>query len=518
MAGASIEPEAPGSQRKAAYRQILSSSALIGSSNVLTIAIGIVRTKVMAALLGPAGFGLMSAFNALVDLVRSIAAMGISNSGVRQIAASAAGGDVEQISRTVQVLRRTAIVLGVAGAVAMLALAPTLSVVTFGDAEQAMSVAVLALVVLFRVIADGNGALLQGLRKLADMARSQVFGALIGSVVAIVLVWRFGAAGVAPALVAMTAMTMLATLWYSRKVRLVPAPMSRVQMRGEVRGLLTLGIAFLCSGMLMMGAAYVVRLMLIRYEGLGSAGLFAAAWTLGGLYVGVVLQAMGADFYPRLVGLAADNRQTNQLVDDQTHVSLLLAGTGVMATLTLAPQILWLFYSAEFTEATLTLRWICLGMAVRVFTYPMGYVVVARNNQRLFIAVELAWTVINIGLTWVAVRSIGLAGAGVAFFVSYVFHGLLLYPILRRLTGYRWSARNLRLASFLVVSSSLVFALFHVVGPRLATALGCVATLGIALYSIGHLLDLAAPDRVPPGVQRVLRRFTAWRERGEQQP
>ena len=37
------------------YREILGSSALIGGSSLLTIAVGIVRTKAMAVLLGPTG-------------------------------------------------------------------------------------------------------------------------------------------------------------------------------------------------------------------------------------------------------------------------------------------------------------------------------------------------------------------------------------------------------------------------------------------------------------------------------
>ena len=47
-----------------------------------------------------------------------------------------------------------------------------------------------------------------------------------------------------------------------------------------------------------------------------AAGFYQAAWTLGGLYVGIILQAMGADFYPRLVGVATDNPQWNRLVND----------------------------------------------------------------------------------------------------------------------------------------------------------------------------------------------------------
>ena len=71
------------------YRQILSSSAWIGGSQVINIAIGIVRTKAIAVMLGPAGFGLMGMLTAIADLARSVSQMGINCSGVRQVAEAA---------------------------------------------------------------------------------------------------------------------------------------------------------------------------------------------------------------------------------------------------------------------------------------------------------------------------------------------------------------------------------------------------------------------------------------------
>ncbi len=83
---------------------------------MLTIAIGIVRTKAMALLLGPAGFGLMSLYSSISDLARSIGEMGINSSGVRQIADAVGSGDTDRIARTATILRRIAVVLGLFGA------------------------------------------------------------------------------------------------------------------------------------------------------------------------------------------------------------------------------------------------------------------------------------------------------------------------------------------------------------------------------------------------------------------
>src|SRR5690606_16050651 len=131
--------------------------------------------------------------------------------------------------------------------------------------------------------------------------------------------------------------------------------------------------------------------------------------------------------------------------NEQVLVSLLLAGPGVLATLTLAPLVVTLLYSSRFEEAVGALRWICLGMSLRVITWPLGFVVVAKGLRTLFVAMDLACAIVHLALAWLLVRWLGLDGAGAAFFGLYVFYAVITYPIARRLTGFRWSATNLRL-------------------------------------------------------------------------
>jgi len=390
------------------YREILKSSALIGGASVITLMVGIIRTKAMALLLGPAGFGLMGVYSSIADLARSVAEMGVNSSGVRQVADAAASGDIRRIARTVAVLRRVAVVLGALGAAALALFAKPVAEFTFGNDEHAGAIVLLSLAVLFRVVAEAQGALVQGMRRIADLARMNVIGAVFGVLVGVPVVYVWGEAGVAPSLVAVAAMSIATSWWYSRKIDVGKRAVTLSDVGPEVRSLLRLGFAFMASAILMMGAAYAIRIIVLRHVGLDGAGLYQAAWTVGGLYVAFVLQAMGADFYPRLVGAVRNHSECNRLVNEQALVSLLLAGPGVLATLTFAPIVVQLLYSAEFTAGVELLRWICLGMALRVITWPMGYIIVARGETWLFLFTEVTWTLVNVGLSWMWVRSFGL--------------------------------------------------------------------------------------------------------------
>ena len=145
----------------------------------------------------------------------------------------------------------------------------------------------------------------------------------------------------------------------------------------------------MASGFMWMGSAYLVRLVILRSEGVEAAGFFQAAWALGGLYTNLLFRAMAADFYPRLTAAAADNRECNRLANEQAEVMLLLACPGVLGTLTLAPAIIQMFYAASFAPAVPILRWICVGMLLQVTAWSLGYIVMAKGRQRIFFWSEL---------------------------------------------------------------------------------------------------------------------------------
>lgn len=471
------------------------------------IGIGVIRTKAMAVMLGPAGFGLMGLYSSIIDLALAVASMGIGNSGVRQIAESAGSNDEARIARTVIVLRRTAVILGILGALFVVVFAQPLSSLTFGTDQHAGAVALLGLAVFFRAVAAGQGALIQGLRRIHDLAVMGVLGALLGALISIILVYLWGEQGVAPSLVAGAAMGSLISWWYSRKVKIKYPVMTAREVKHEATSLLKLGFAFMVSGLLMMGAAYAVRAMVVRTEGYDAAGFYTAAWTLGGLYVGIILQAMGADFYPRLVAAANDNPRCNRLVNEQTQVSLLLAGPGVIATIVLAPIVIALFYSSKFLEAVDVLRWICLGIALRVITWPMGYIIIAKNRQVVFIVTEVVWTAANLVLTWSLVKAHALSGAGVAFFGAYLLHALLIYQVVNRLSAFQWSVENRITGVVFLGSIAVAFGGFSVLPRGWAYLLGTVTLMLSAAYSLRGIICLIPKERLPSPIQRVFEVF-----------
>jgi antigen flippase len=489
------------------YGQILESSALIGGSSALAIVFGVVRTKAMALFLGPSGFGLFGVYASIISVAECFAGLGVSSSAVRQIAQSAASGDSHQISRTSRVLLRVSLLLAFLGAASLAIVSRPVSTFTFGDVRHAGAVALLSLAVFCELLSGGQRALIQGMRKVHDLAMTSILTAFLGLLVTVPVVFILRERGVVPAIIGAGLVALLVTSHYRSKIHFQSSPLTRTQQYEEASSLLKLGFVFMTSYLMTTGAGYLIRIMVLRRIGYEATGLYQAAWTLGGVYVGFILQAMGTDFYPRLTAVAEDNDKCNRLVNEQTEVGLLLAGPGILATLAMAPLVVVVLYSSRFVAAVGVLRWICLGTLLQVVTWPMSYILVAKGKQALFFGCEVIWAIASLVLAWFGIRWSGLNGVGMAFAGSYLVYGVLLLFIVGGLSGFRWSEANRKIGVLYLCLIILVFAGFSLLPSIPAICVGVAVAVLSLLHSIRKLAKLVSSNRIPGPIRRLLGRL-----------
>jgi PST family polysaccharide transporter len=459
------------------YGQIFKSTAFTGGSSVINIALGIVRTKVMAVLLGPSGIGLIGLYLTITGFVSTIAGMGIGKAGVRQIAEAAGSRDEKRVARTIKTLRRTALILGASGTLLLVALSWPVSVLTFGSSAKAWGIAMLGLSVFLIEVSAGQAALIQGLRRIADLARLNILGALTGTLIGLPLVWFWRERAIVPLLILLPAASLLFSWWFARRVIVVPLHVTWKESANEARTLLGFGLAFMVSGLVTASVAYLTRLLILRQLGLAAVGHYTAAYTLAGIYAGFILQAMGTDFYPRLTAVADDHPTVNRLVNEQMEIALLMAVPGILGTLTFAPWVIRAFYAGGFNPAVVVLEWQVLGVLGQVISFPMGYILLAKGLGKMFVLSETFAGAVQLMLLWGCLPVCGISAAGIAFFGTYVCYIAFLLVVLWRNTRFRWSSVIMRLLSWMLPAVVLVFVAVRSLPPAWSMPIGLVATL-----------------------------------------
>ena len=474
----------------ASYRRILKSSSIIGGASVINILIGLVRTKIIAVLLGPTGIGLVSLYNGLMTTATAVATMGIGTVGARQIA-EALGKDDE---RALAVVRRAmfwgALLLASAGALVVWSLREVLAVKVLGGAEHATIVGWLALGVALSVAGASQGALIQGMRRIGDMARLSVYGSVLNTVLGVGLLWQWGQAGLLAYVLIGPLVSFLLGHWYvSRLPKLAADPIAMREMAQQWQTLLHLGVPFMGAGLVGALVQLWIRVEVGNTLGAESLGHFQAAWSISMQYIGFVLGAMGADYYPRLTSVIHDHKAATRLVNEQTEIALLLSAPVFIAMIGLAPWVIHLLYTAAFLPAVNVLRWQILADVLKVASWPLGFVILAAGAGKTFFVTESVALLIMGGLIAGFSSNVGLQITGIAFLVSYAVYLPLVYWLARRRIGFRWAGSVVKLMVIifaLCVAVAVICTLYW-----WGAVVAVVLSLAFGIYLLFRIKDMS---------------------------
>ncbi len=479
---------------KHSYSRILKSSSLIGGAQGVSMLVGMIRVKFVAMLIGPAGVGLAGTYRATTQFIGTIAGLGLKSSAVRDIAEAAGSGNDERIGRTVLTLRRMCWLTGGLGSLSVACLSKRLSLMTFNSPDYALEVALVGLTILFTNVQGGQMALIQGMRRIGDLAKLNIFGVLVGSVVSIGFYAWLGMRGIVPAFVLLGLTQLLASWWFVRKVDIPKVEMTWIESFKAAGGMVRLGVAFMWSSALTMGVAYATRVLVAREIDLVAVGIFSAAYNLSGLVVNFILNAMSADYYPSLTAVSSDHSKMRDLVNQQTEIGLLLAMPALLGTLAMAPWVIRIFYTAEFQQASDLLQWFALGCMGRVISWPLGFVMVAKGAAKLFAAAQTCFNFVHVLFIVIGLKVFGIEGVAIAFAGLYLFVIGVVWAIARRLIQFSWSRGVWMLLGVLVTMVTAGFLTVRFVPMIPATLIGLLLTAGVSVSCLRGLAQRVGSD------------------------
>ena len=483
----------------------------MGGAAGITFLVGMIRTKFAAVLIGTTGVGLMAGFTAVQGFIGTLAGMGIQSSAVREIAIAVGQGDEQAIGRAVLTLRRVCWLTGLVGMVVMMAVSQQLSRLTFNSNAYTVDIAALGIVILLSNLAGGQLALLQGTRRISDMARANIGGAILGALSAISFYYWLGIRGIIPSLVSLAVIQLLIAWFFARRVPVPRVSLTWGQTLLEANGMVKLGLVLMWNGLMLSAVSYYTITLISREINLHAAGLYSAAFLLSGMSVNFVLGAMGADYYPRLTGVAHDKAAVNRLVNEQTEVGLILALPGLLATLVLSPWIVRIFYTREFLGAVELLQWFVMGCLWRVVSWPLGYVILALGKGRWYLLTETGANLIHVGLITIGLKWFGIEGVAIAFFGLNLSYIASVYLVCFYLTGFNWSSSCYKIFLYTLPVTILMFIAYRNLAILPATAIGVALTFVISVFCLRELVQrVGSAHRIVrlisalPGIKLIL--------------
>ena len=145
--------------KEESYKNIFKTTFLFGFVQVFNILIKVITNKIVAVLLGAEGMGIVGIYNNTLEFIKSGTSLGISQSAVRDISEANAKDDDKRFSSTISVTNRVIIITGLLGGIVTLLLSPWLSEWTLGNRDYTFAFMLLSIVVVARILTDGQLAI-----------------------------------------------------------------------------------------------------------------------------------------------------------------------------------------------------------------------------------------------------------------------------------------------------------------------------------------------------------------------
>ena len=462
-------------KREGVSKVVLKAMGIFGGVQVLNILCSLIRNKLVAMWIGPAGVGLFGIFNQALEMLNTATNLGVRNSSVRDISQAVEKRDSSMISRIVTVVRRWSLWLGLGGALITMAIAPLLSRLTFGDFNHIWHYVALSAAVLFMALTNGEYAVLQGLSKLKKLARVTVSGTLGGLLISIPMFYFLREDSVLPSIIVYALCVMAAALFTKDK----EFPKAKVSSRETVSmgaDFIKLGVFMTLGSFVAMLASYIFVSWLNITSGKETVGFYQAGYTLVDKYAGLVFVALGYEYYPRLARVAGSSMRLRVFVSNQINLSFMVLTPCLLAFILLRSHLVWLLYSKEFLVILTYISWGVVGTVLRATSWCLSFVMLAKGDGKIFLITESLDAVIGLTLNIVCFSLWGVDGLGFAYIAWFACYTIIVGVVYFRVYHLTISIKCLRnLVATLLVCIAAVLAMQHSLWP-VAAAIFIIAT------------------------------------------
>ena len=469
------------------YKQIFKTTSIFGGIQVFNILIVILKSKIIAVLLGPAGLGIISIFNSTSALIASGTNFGLNVSSVKSIALANQEEEKTQQSILIAVVKKLIWVTGLFGLLLTIVLSPWLSQISFGNNTYTFSFALLGVSLLALHLSTGQIAILQGLRQIKLIAFSTLIGSIIGLLISVPLYYFLGTEGIVPAIVASSLAAVISSWYFLGKAKITHTNVDYQTVKREGKEIIRLGFLISFTSIFPALAAYVVRLFISNVGNLADVGLYSAGFAIVGTYVGMVFSAMSTDYYPSLSEVSKDNTKCTEKVNQQILVSILILAPILITLIVFVKLGIIILYSAKFLGTVQMIQWASLGVFFQAFSWCIAFIFLAKGESKVYFVNELIPNLYILLINCFSYYIWGLEGMGISYLIGYIIYSVQVYLVAKKRYGFYFDSFILKRCAIHLLMLILTFLIVYYFKPIIQYTVGPLIIAISVFFSINTL-------------------------------
>jgi PST family polysaccharide transporter len=394
---------------------------------------GLVVIKLVAWFAGPAGVGKLGQFMSLMSLLAVLAGGGISAGIVKYVAEYR--NDARRLSRLLAAALWYALCASCVMGCTALIFSRQLAVWLLDDPRYENLIRILAVAQLGIALINYILSVINGFMDVRRLALIQVVGSLLSVAMVIGLSRWLHLYGALLALVIGQVLTLAVGLPAWWRSPYFQRNMLRMRFDREMTArLAAFSLMTLTSALLPPLVNIIVRNHLATQYGWEQVGYWQAVSKVSDAYLLFLTTAINIYYLPKLASTHERQSLVTELRNAYRYLIPVVIALAALVYL-LRDVVTQLLFNANFSSANSLYGPQLVGDVLKVASFVLSYLMLAKAMTRLFVVSECVFAVSYLALVYVFTAYFGLIGAMYAFAVNYLLYLLFNIGVARRYLG-----------------------------------------------------------------------------------
>jgi O-antigen/teichoic acid export membrane protein len=431
-------------------KDLLNVFSLLGVQQVASLIFGFLRTKIIAAMLGPFGVGLFSQAKALQESLTQFTSLGIGDGFLKLIAEYRGKNDNANFCRTIITTISAFGIIGILLVLISFSFADQLASLIFNDPDYGWFVVIVAIAGFLFAEYYTTLQIFQCMLKWREYALVSTIGYILNIIISVILILVSGVYGAILSILTSVVIHLLITLFVLRRYVLELPKQAFWRYKPNLKAFRRLSRFFgplSTITIVSFLSPVIIRSEIIRRLGMDANGIYQVVWAISLAYMGLIRNAFVSFGMPRVTISLNDPGAMRKVQNDELRLGLLALPP--LTLILLATQDFWIpfLFSSSFLAAGSILVWQFAGDILKTSKHTMNISLLPLDRLRFIFldgVIEWGgWAVLSI----ILMPRMGISAVTFSYFIINIATLVVAYLYHRATARYQIHTQNWLLIS-----------------------------------------------------------------------
>jgi O-antigen/teichoic acid export membrane protein len=402
----------------------IKSSYLSAISTAISLITKLIVNKIMAVFIGPSGFAIYGQFKDFVRLTTSLSQLGTENGVVKYTAETK--DNITDFKSFISTIFKIHFASALLTALGIFIFKDWLNRLLFEGNNYGLYLIIIGFSLIFISFHNLLLAVLNGLKLLKKYMFISIITTLITALISIIAINYFHLNGLIISLAVNHFIVFVISISFLLKNKILKFSILNAHFEKEYLKKLSQFSLMSLSGIISLSLSLLfIRTLIIDNLGITFAGFWDSVWRISSLYILFLTSSFKFYILPTFSTLENNIQIKKEVLQiwKITLPTIIIITGGVFLFKDLIIRFL---FTPEFLIIKSIILFQLLGDVIRIHSWTLGNLLIAKSKTRIFVTLQIIWGVIFSGLSVLLITPYGLKGITIAYFFTCVLHFIFL--------------------------------------------------------------------------------------------